>query len=206
MVATFEYFEMGSNPYSPPLGLHEGRDTAGLPVPAPSHKESVMTKSDSTHKERELPIGDINSAAIEGVNALARFEAKVMEAVWALSRQVSVSEIQERMIEDAFRASPAPGSVARIAYTSVLTTVTRLAEKGYLKQDRSPASPTSRNAYMYSATMTRYEYRVMMAKALAKAAMEIEPLIANEVFNKTKTARKEKAKGEGESRQEKGQD
>jgi predicted transcriptional regulator len=131
----------------------------------------------------DLPIGDINSVSVFGVNALARFEAQVMEAAWQLNRQVAVAEILERMQENLKAVTPKGEKPKRIAYTSVLTTVTNLAKKGYLLQDRNPSDPTSRNAYMYKASMSKREYEDFIALRLAEEALRISPNVVRDALS-----------------------
>lgn len=133
--------------------------------------------------ENELPIGDKNNVTIPNVNALAVFEAQVMTAVWALARPVAVSEIQQRMIEDEAKVAARAGDERpkRIAYTSVLTTVVNLVEKGMLRQDRNPISPTTRNAFMYTPAMSKFEYIDKMVAAMATHAVTLAPKVAREI-------------------------
>jgi predicted transcriptional regulator len=64
-------------------------------------------------------------------------EAEVMDAVWAAGEPVSVREVMGRLNES--RAEP-------LAYTTVMTVMNRLAEKGALVR-----SPVGRS-YVYEAT------------------------------------------------------
>jgi predicted transcriptional regulator len=56
-------------------------------------------------------------------NLLGPLEARVMEVVWAAGRPIAVRDVVERLNED-----PA----GKLAYTTVMTVMSRLAEKGAL--------------------------------------------------------------------------
>ena len=73
----------------------------------------------------------------KGAGRFGPLEAAVMEAVWAAGAPVSVREVMGRL--NTGRAEP-------LAYTTVMTVMSRLAEKGALA--RSPA----RRGYAYEAT------------------------------------------------------
>jgi predicted transcriptional regulator len=101
-----------------------------------------------------IPIGDINNVMVNGVNALGTLEADVMEVVWRLGRPVTVAEVHEAMRKR--------GRGKTRAYTTVLTTMRRLADKGILTQDRSSV------AFVYTAEISRVSYE----KGIVEAVMD----------------------------------
>lgn len=139
-----------------------------------------------------LPTGDKNNVTIEDVNALGVFESRVMEAVWALNREVAVAEILEWMQNNVARDTPDGQRPRRIAYTSVLTTVINLVEKGFLNQDRNPSHPTYKNAFMYTAKLSKAEYRDIIARALTQMAAKVSYQAATDTLHSWRSAGEEK--------------
>ena len=104
-----------------------------------------------------------------GIRAwLFDLEADVMEIAWQRD-ELSVSEVHEEL----------EGSRA-IAYTTVMTTMARLHEKGLLRRERDG------KRYLYRAAMTRDEFLKRMADevfdSLAEAGLDsVASLLASRV-------------------------
>ena len=86
-------------------------------------------------------------------------EAAIMEIVWAAERPITVKAIW-REIEREYR---------ELAYTTVMTTMERLAEKQLLDRRR----PIGSSAYVYSARETRAQFIERQAAAI-RASLEDE--------------------------------
>lgn len=103
---------------------------------------SMTTDSDENRSQEpdpELPVFRPNKRGLE--QALGELEAQVMEAVWDAAGDVCV--------EDVRRALEAQGKES--AYTTVMTTMSRLHEKGLLQRRMSG------RAYYYSPALSRRE-------------------------------------------------
>ncbi|MFG2049341.1 BlaI/MecI/CopY family transcriptional regulator [Micromonospora sp. NPDC048935] len=88
---------------------------------------------------------------------LGALERAVMNCLWAADRAMTVREVHEALLAD-----------RQIAYTTVLTTLQRMARKALLRQSRDE------RAHRYSATSSRAD---MFAELLADAlgVMDGEP-------------------------------
>jgi predicted transcriptional regulator len=94
---------------------------------------------------------------------LGQLENAVMEAVWTLARQVSVSEVLE--------ALPVQNPVA---YNTVKTTMERLFEKGILSRAKQG------KAYLYQPAVTRDELeRRIVANALDRLVEQFPEAVAS---------------------------
>lgn len=94
---------------------------------------------------------------------LTSAEAEIMRVVWDVAEPVTVRDVYELLRER-----------KRIAYTTVMSIMNKLAKKGFLVQDKSAT------AYVYSAAMTDVEIAgnildSVVDKVLAGAS---EPMIA----------------------------
>lgn len=98
----------------------------------------------------------------KGIN-LTPAEAEIMRVVWDMQRPVTVRDVYEILL-----------GKKRIAYTTVMSMMAKLARKGVLKQDNSST------AYLYSPTLSDTDVAESMLegvidKVLAGAA---EPIFA----------------------------
>ena len=94
---------------------------------------------------------------------LGQLESAVMEAVWALGREVSVGDVLE--------ALPAPRTVA---YNTVKTTMERLSDKDILSRVKQG------KAYLYRAEVTREELeRRIVANALDRLVEQFPQAVAS---------------------------
>jgi len=83
---------------------------------------------------------------ISGLNSISNLEADIMKIVWD-NQKISVREVHEIML----RKEMEKKEHGFIPYTTVMSTMTTLAEKGLLKQDKSAKT------YIYSAVVDREE-------------------------------------------------
>ena len=83
---------------------------------------------------------------ISGLNSISNLEADIMKIVWD-NEKISVREVHEIML----RKEMEKKEHGFIPYTTVMSTMTTLAEKGLLKQDKSAKT------YIYSAVVNREE-------------------------------------------------
>ena len=92
------------------------------------------------NKKKSAEIG------ISGLNSISNLEADIMKIVWD-NEKISVREVHEIML----RKEMEKKEHGFIPYTTVMSTMTTLAEKGLLKQDKSAKT------YIYSAVVDREE-------------------------------------------------
>ena len=90
---------------------------------------------------------------------LGTLERGVMEAVWALQRPATVSEVQGRMKADR-------------DYHTVTTVMVRLCKKGLLHRDKVEG------VWHYSASLTREEFTTRVARDLLQGVLDIAPSAA----------------------------
>ena len=83
---------------------------------------------------------------ISGLNSISNLEADIMKIVWD-NEKISVREVHEIML----RKEMEKKEHGFIPYTTVMSTMTTLSEKGLLKQDKSAKT------YIYSAVVDREE-------------------------------------------------
>lgn len=90
-----------------------------------------------------------------GVSGISTLEAQIMKAVWE-SEPVTVRDVYDQLRKK--RRGP-----DYIPYTTVMSTMTKLANKDLLKQDRSS------RAYEYSSTVSPTE----LAESIIKKVVEL---------------------------------
>lgn len=83
---------------------------------------------------------------ISGLNSISNLEADIMKIVWD-NEKISVREVHEIML----RKEMEKKEQGFIPYTTVMSTMTTLAEKGLLRQDKSAKT------YIYTANVDRKE-------------------------------------------------
>jgi predicted transcriptional regulator len=86
-------------------------------------------------------LGDSNRLRVSGVNALGPLEREIMDYMWT-HESASVGDVVKFM----------RGQRKERAYTTIMTTMSKLAKKGLLSVD------TGQVQYMYSPAMSRDEY------------------------------------------------
>ena len=92
------------------------------------------------NKKKSAEIG------ISGLNSISNLEADIMKIVWD-NEKISVREVHEIMLKKEMEKKERNFT----PYTTVMSTMTTLAEKGLLKQDKSAKT------YIYTAVVDRQE-------------------------------------------------
>jgi predicted transcriptional regulator len=92
-----------------------------------------------------------NPSSSKSNKVLGPLEGDIMEVVWAQGPS-TVSAVHKALREH-----------KEIAYTTVMTTMSRLAKKGLLNQDRSSAS------YVYSAALNKSEFDKYVVAGIIRA-------------------------------------
>jgi len=86
-----------------------------------------------------------------GIEGIGRLEAEIMSVVWDLDRAVTVREVYESMRKK-----------KSIAYTTIMTVMNNLAEKGLLNQNKKAT------AYVYKPTKSKID----VAESLVQAVVD----------------------------------
>jgi predicted transcriptional regulator len=94
-----------------------------------------------------------NPSSSKSKKVLGPLEGDIMEVVWE-SGPTTVSAVHKALREH-----------KDIAYTTVMTTMSRLAKKGLLDQDRSSAS------YVYSAALNKAEFDQYVVAGIIRALL-----------------------------------
>ena len=98
---------------------------------------------------------------INGLNSISNLEADIMKIVWE-RKKVTVREVHEYMLRIEIESK----QEGFIPYTTVMSTMTTLAEKGLLKQDKSSKT------YIYSAAVDNRELSKSIIKSVADKLLE----------------------------------
>jgi len=98
---------------------------------------------------------------INGLNSISNLEADIMKIVWE-RKKVTVREVHEYMLKIEIESK----EEGFIPYTTVMSTMTTLAEKGLLKQDKSSKT------YIYSAVVDNKELSKSIIKSVADKLLE----------------------------------
>jgi predicted transcriptional regulator len=91
------------------------------------------------------------------VKVLGPLETKIMQIVWR-EKSTTVKQVHRRLQGNPERAD--------IAYTTVMTTMTRLAEKGILNRRRDGL------AYIYTPAVTKNDFETMMVRRVLDGLMD----------------------------------
>jgi predicted transcriptional regulator len=91
------------------------------------------------------------------VKVLGPLETKIMQIVWR-EKTTTVKQVHRRLQDTTERAD--------IAYTTVMTTMTRLAEKGILTRRRDGL------AYVYTPAVTKDDFETMMVRRVLDGLMD----------------------------------
>ncbi len=113
-----------------------------------------MTKGAGLKKKSE-------EIGINGLNSISNLEADIMKIVWE-RKKVTVREVHEYMLRKEIESK----KEGFIPYTTVMSTMTTLAEKGLLKQDKSSKT------YIYSAAVDNKELSKSIIKSVAEKLLE----------------------------------
>ena len=112
-------------------------------------------KNNSKNKKYSSEIG------IGGLNSISNLEADIMKIVWE-KEEVTVREVHEAML----RKEVGTRESGFTPYTTVMSTMTTLAEKGILKQNRI------RKTYIYSAAVDKEELSRSIIETVADTLLE----------------------------------
>ncbi len=113
-----------------------------------------MTKNSEVKKKSE-------EIGINGLNSISNLEADIMNIIWSKGR-VTVREVHEDMLRKEIESK----EHGFIPYTTVMSTMKTLAEKGLLKQDKTSKT------YLYSAAVDRKELSKRIIKSVAEKLLD----------------------------------
>lgn len=113
-----------------------------------------MPKSVESKKKSE-------EIGINGLNSISNLEAEIMKIIWNKGR-VTVREVHEDMLRKEIETK----EHGFIPYTTVMSTMTTLAEKRLLKQDKTAKT------YMYSAAVDKKELSKRIIKSVSDKLLE----------------------------------
>ena len=109
----------------------------------------------ATGKKKSEEIG------INGLNSISNLEAEIMKIVWDKGK-VTVREVHETMLKQEIEKKEHDF----IPYTTVMSTMTTLAEKKLLKQDKTAKT------YIYSAAVDNKELSKSIIKSVSEKLLE----------------------------------
>jgi len=98
---------------------------------------------------------------INGLNSISNLEAEIMKIIWARDK-VTVRKVHEIMLKREIESK----EQGFIPYTTVMSTMTTLAEKGLLKQDKAAKT------YIYSAVVDKKELSKSIIKSVSDKLLE----------------------------------
>jgi len=109
----------------------------------------------TTGKKKSEEIG------INGLNSISNLEAEIMQIVWKKGK-VTVREVHETMLKQEIEKKEHDF----IPYTTVMSTMTTLAEKKLLKQDKTAKT------YIYSAAVDNKELSKSIIQSVSRKLLE----------------------------------
>lgn len=112
-----------------------------------------MAKDDTKKKSEEI--------GINGLNSISNLEAEIMKIVWEKGR-VTVREVHENMLRKEIEKK----EHGFIPYTTVMSTMTTLAEKNLLNQDKTAKT------YIYSAAVDKKELSKSIIRSVSEKLLE----------------------------------
>jgi predicted transcriptional regulator len=98
---------------------------------------------------------------INGLNSISNLEAEIMKIIWARDK-VTVRKVHEIMLKREIESK----EQGFIPYTTVMSTMTTLAEKGLLRQDKTAKT------YVYSAVVDKKELSKSIIKSVSDKLLE----------------------------------
>jgi len=113
-----------------------------------------MAKSSEVKKKSE-------EIGINGLNSISNLEAEIMKIIWEKG-EVTVREVHEIMLKKEIESK----EKGFIPYTTVMSTMTTLAEKKLLKQDKTAKT------YIYSAAVDKKELSKSIIKSVSDKLLE----------------------------------
>ncbi len=109
----------------------------------------------TTGKKKSVEIG------INGLNSISNLEADIMKIVWE-KEKVTVREVHETMLRQEMEKKESDF----IPYTTVMSTMTTLAEKKLLKQNKTAKT------YIYSAAVDKKELSKRIIQSVSNKLLE----------------------------------
>jgi BlaI family transcriptional regulator, penicillinase repressor len=109
----------------------------------------MIEQKDPKKKSKEI--------GINGLNSISALEAEIMKIIWE-KKNITVREVHEILLKKEMEKK----EHGFIPYTTVMSTMTALAEKGLLTQDRSAKT------YIYSARVDKKELSKSIIKSVAE--------------------------------------
>jgi len=109
----------------------------------------MIEQKDTRKKSKEI--------GISGLNSISAVEAEIMKIIWE-KKNITVREVHEILLKKEMEKK----EHGFIPYTTVMSTMTVLAEKGLLTQDRSAKT------YIYSARVDKKELSKSIIKSVAE--------------------------------------
>jgi len=113
-----------------------------------------MAKNSEVKKKSE-------EIGINGLNSISNLEAEIMKIIWKKGK-VTVREVHEDMLRKEIEIK----EHGFIPYTTVMSTMTTLAEKGLLKQNKTSKT------YLYSAAVDKKELSKRIIKSVSDKLLE----------------------------------
>ena len=113
-----------------------------------------MAKSSELKKKSE-------EIGINGLNSISNLEAEIMKIIWNKVK-VTVREVHEDMLRKEIESK----EHGFIPYTTVMSTMTTLAEKGLLKQNKTAKT------YVYSAVVDKKELSKSIIRSVSDKLLE----------------------------------
>ena len=98
---------------------------------------------------------------INGLNSISNLEAEIMKIIWERDK-VTVRKVHEIMLKKEIESK----EQGFIPYTTVMSTMTTLAEKGLLRQDKTAKT------YVYSAVVDKKELSKSIIKSVSDKLLE----------------------------------
>ncbi|MFO7928753.1 MAG: BlaI/MecI/CopY family transcriptional regulator [Candidatus Humimicrobiaceae bacterium] len=98
---------------------------------------------------------------IDKLNSISALEIEIMKIVWE-QKNVTVRKVHETMLKKEIQENKEEFT----PYTTVMSTMTALAEKGLLKQDKSEKT------YIYSANVDKKQLSKSIIKSVAENLLE----------------------------------
>jgi predicted transcriptional regulator len=99
---------------------------------------------------------------IKKVNSISELETEIMKIMWNLDK-ATVREVHEYMLKEEMKKKES----GFIPYTTVMATMAALAEKGFLRQDKSSKT------FIYSAAIDNRELSKSIISSVAEKLLDV---------------------------------
>lgn len=113
----------------------------------------MKEKKDTKKKSKEI--------GIDGLSSISNLEADIMKIVWD-RKEITVREVHEIMLREEIKKK----KQGFIPYTTVMSTMTTLAEKSLLKQNKNGKT------YIYSAAVNKKQLSKSIIKSVASKLLD----------------------------------